>query len=87
MRFQTTLRVSRRELDLLDAAAHRLRLDRAALIRAAALGTADLVLEAARPLLLSVEPALLLERMSERLRAESARGGRRPRAPRRRLRR
>jgi len=67
MRPQTTLRLSAEEIALLDAAAQRLRLDRASLIRAAALGVADLVLEAARPLVLSVEPAALLRRVADRV--------------------
>jgi uncharacterized protein (DUF1778 family) len=74
VRAQVTLRLSREELALLDGASRRLRLDRAALIRAAALGTAELVLEAARPLVLAVEPAELLRRVGERLRAEPASG-------------
>jgi hypothetical protein len=71
MRPQTTLRLSPEELARLDTAARRLRLDRAALIRAAALGVADLVCESARPLVLAVEPAALLRRVAERL-AEGA---------------
>lgn len=67
MRPQTTLRLSLDEIARLDAAARRLRLDRAALIRAAALGVADLVCESARPLVLAVEPATLLRRVAERL--------------------
>jgi uncharacterized protein (DUF1778 family) len=75
VRPQTTLRLSAEEIATLDAAARRLRLDRAALIRAAALGVADLILEAARPLVLSVEPAALLRRVADRVeigRAEAA---------------
>lgn len=70
MRPQTTLRLSREELARLDAAAARLHLERAALIRAAALGAADIVLEAARPLVLAVEPAALLRRVAARLEGE-----------------
>ena len=64
MRTQITLRLSRDEVALLDAAAGRLHLDRAALIRAAALGAAEVVLEAARPLVLAVEPSALLRRLA-----------------------
>lgn len=67
MRPQTTLRLSPDELALLDAAARRLHLDRAALIRAAALGVAELVCETAQPLLLAVEPAALLRRVADRV--------------------
>ena len=67
MRPQTTLRLSPAEIARLDEAARRLHLDRAALIRAAALGVADLVCESARPLVLAVEPAALLRRLAERL--------------------
>ena len=67
MRLQTTLRLSAAELARLDTAARRLRLERAALIRAAALGVADLVCESARPLVLAVEPAALLRRLADRL--------------------
>jgi uncharacterized protein (DUF1778 family) len=67
MRPQITLRLSREELSRLDAAAARLHLDRAALIRAAALATAELVLETARPLVLAVEPGSLLRRVAARL--------------------
>lgn len=69
VRAQITLRLSPDELARLDAAAARLHLDRAALIRAAALGTADLVLGTARPLVLAVEPAALLRRVADRLEA------------------
>jgi hypothetical protein len=69
VRPQTTLRLSAAELARLDAAAQRLRLDRAALIRAAALGVADLVCESGRPLVLAVEPAALLRRVADRLEA------------------
>ena len=65
MRTQLTLRLSREEVARLDAAAGRLHLDRAALIRAAALGAAELVLEAARPLVLAVEPGALLRRLAD----------------------
>lgn len=65
MRTQLTLRLSREEVARLDAAAGRLHLDRAALIRAAALGAAELVLEAARPLVLAVEPSALLRRLAD----------------------
>lgn len=68
MRSQTTLRLAPTELELLDEAARRLHLDRASLIRAAALGVAELVLAAAAPLLLAVEPASALERAARRLR-------------------
>jgi len=71
MRPQTTLRLSAEEIARLDEAARRLRLDRAALIRAAALGVADLVCESARPLVLAVEPAALLRRVADRLGAKS----------------
>jgi hypothetical protein len=67
MRPQTTLRLSPAEIARLDEAARRLHLDRAALIRAAALGVADLVCDSARPLVLAVEPAALLRRVAERL--------------------
>lgn len=65
VRTQLTLRLSREEVALLDAAAGRLHLDRAALIRAAALGAAELVLETARPLVLAVEPSALLRRLAD----------------------
>jgi hypothetical protein len=67
MRSQITLRLSAAEVAKLDAAARRLHLDRAALIRAAALGTADLVLDSAPPLLLAVEPASLLRRLADQI--------------------
>jgi uncharacterized protein (DUF1778 family) len=67
MRPQTTLRLSAEETALLDAAARRLRLDRASFIRAVALGAAELALESARPLVLAVEPAALLRRAAEHL--------------------
>jgi uncharacterized protein (DUF1778 family) len=69
MRSQITLRLSPAEVARLDAAARRLHLDRAALIRAAALGTADLVLESAPPLVLAVQPENLLRRLAERVAA------------------
>ncbi len=71
MRPQTTLRLSTEETALLDAAARRLHLDRAALIRAAALGVAQLVCDSARPLVLAVEPATLLRRVADRVGGES----------------
>ncbi len=76
MRAQTTLRLSPDELRTLDAAARRLHLDRAALVRAAALGLAELVLERTDPLILAVEPSALLARVAGRLRqaATSGRG-------------
>lgn len=67
MRPQITLRLSREELARIDAAAARLHLERAALIRAAALGAAELVLETARPLVLAVEPGALLRRAADQL--------------------
>lgn len=67
MRPQTTLRLSQEETALLDAAARRLHLERAALIRAAALGVAELVCDTARPLVLAVEPATLLRRVADRV--------------------
>lgn len=67
MRPQITLRLSGDELARLDAAAARLHLERAALIRAAALGAAELVLETARPLVLAVEPSALLRRVADQL--------------------
>lgn len=69
MRPQITLRLSREELARLDAAAARLHLERAALIRAAALGAAELVLETTRPLVLAVEPGALLRRVADQLAA------------------
>jgi len=74
MRPQTTLRLSDQELALLEAAARRLHLERTSFIRAAALGAADLVLEAARPLVLAVEPGTLLRRIAERVEAPEAGG-------------
>ena len=71
MRPQTTLRLSPEEIALLDTAARRLHLDRAALIRAAALSVAELVCDSARPLVLAVEPATLLRRVADRLGGES----------------
>lgn len=65
MRTQLTLRLSRAEVALLDEAAGRLHLDRAALIRAAALGAAELVLETARPLVLAVDAGALLRRLAD----------------------
>lgn len=67
MRAQTTLRLSPEELELLDRAARRLHLDRASLIRAAALGVAELVLEEAAPLVLAVRPGTVLRRIAGRL--------------------
>jgi uncharacterized protein (DUF1778 family) len=67
VRSQITLRLSSAEVARLDAAARRLHLDRAALIRAAALGTADLVLDSAPPLVLAVQPESLLRRLAERV--------------------
>ena len=72
MREQITLRLSPDELARLDEAAARLHLDRATLIRAAALGMADLALAAAPPLVLMAEPAELLARMAARLGAAPA---------------
>jgi uncharacterized protein (DUF1778 family) len=84
MRDQITLRLSREEVATLDAAARRLRLDRASLIRAAALGVADLVLDSVAPLVLAVEPGALLRRMAERMDApQTDVPASRPRAPRR----
>ena len=71
VRPQTTLRLSSEEIALLDAAARRLHLDRASLIRAAALSVAELVCDSARPLLLAVEPAALLRRVADHLAGES----------------
>ena len=73
MREQITLRLSASELATLEAAAARLHLDRAALIRAAALGVADLVLASAPPLLLAAEPEALLRRIAARLAGGHAR--------------
>jgi len=67
VRPQTTLRLSAEETALLDAAARRLHLDRASLIRAAALGVAELVCHSTQPLVLAVEPAALLQRVADRL--------------------
>jgi hypothetical protein len=67
MREQITLRLSAAELATLEAAASRLHLDRAALIRAAALGLAELVLASTPPLVLLAEPAALLRRMAARV--------------------
>ena len=67
MRPQTTLRLSQEEIALLDVAARRLHLDRASLIRAAALSVAELVCDSTRPLLLAVEPAALLRRLAHRV--------------------
>jgi uncharacterized protein (DUF1778 family) len=84
VRPQITLRLSAEETALLDAAARRLRLDRASFIRAVALGAAELALESARPLVLATEPAALLRRAAERLEtrprgpARPAGKGRRP---------
>lgn len=72
MRSQTTLRLSPEELRTLDAAARRLHLDRAALIRASAVALAQLILERTDPLVLAVEPSALLERLAGRLRIERA---------------
>jgi hypothetical protein len=74
VRTQTTLRLSEDELRTLDRAARRLHLDRAALMRAAAVALAELVLDRADPLLLAVEPAALLERVARRLRDEGREG-------------
>jgi uncharacterized protein (DUF1778 family) len=65
MRTQLTLRLSRAEVARLDEAAGRLHLDRAALIRAAAHGAAELVLETARPLVLAVDAGALLRRLAD----------------------
>ncbi len=73
MRPQTTLRLSAEETALLDAAARRLRLDRASFIRAVALGAAELALESAQPLVLAVEPAALLRRAATKLEAQQGR--------------
>jgi uncharacterized protein (DUF1778 family) len=86
LRPQTTLRLSAEETALLDAAARRLRLDRASFIRAVALGAAELALRSARPLVLAVEPSALLRQAAEHLeapRASAPRGarGRRRRSP------
>ena len=72
MRSQTTIRLSAEEAALLDAAARRLRLERATFIRAVALGAAELALESARPLVLAVGPAALLRRAAARLEASRA---------------
>jgi hypothetical protein len=69
MRDQITLRLSAAELATLEAAAARLHLDRAALIRAAALGLAELVLATAPPLVLLAEPAALMRRVAARVEA------------------
>ncbi len=71
MRPQITLRLSAEETALLDAAARRLRLDRASFIRAVALGAAELALEGTQPLVVAVDPAALLRRAAAHL--ESAR--------------
>lgn len=73
MRDQITLRLSPAELATLEKAAARLHLDRASLIRAAALGLADLVLAAAPPLVLLAEPEALLRRMAARVAGGRAR--------------
>jgi uncharacterized protein (DUF1778 family) len=70
VRAQTTLRLAADELELLDAAARRLHLDRAALVRAAALAVAELVLATGRPLVVAVEPATLLHQVARRLAEE-----------------
>lgn len=67
MRTQTTLRLSAGELATLDAAARRLHLDRAALIRSAALSVAELILARTRPLVLAAEPAAVLRRAADSL--------------------
>jgi len=78
VRAQTTIRLSSAEAALLDAAARRLRLERATFIRAVALGAAELALESARPLVLAVGPAALLRRAAAHLEAPRApRAGRR----------
>jgi uncharacterized protein (DUF1778 family) len=74
MRAQTTLRLSEAETETIDSAAHRLHLDRAAFIRSAALGLAELVLAETRPLVLAVEPSEMLRRAADRLAGGSARG-------------
>jgi len=71
VRPQTTLRLSSEEVALLDAAARRLHLDRASLIRAAALSVAELVCDSTQPLVLAVEPAALLRRVADRVGGES----------------
>lgn len=78
MRTQLTLRLSREEVALLDEAAGRLHLDRAALIRAAALGAAELVLETARPLVLAVEASALLHRLADHVNHAVATPGPKP---------
>jgi uncharacterized protein (DUF1778 family) len=84
VRPQVTLRLSSEETALLDAAARRVRLDRASFIRAVALGAAELVLGNARPLVLAVEPATLLRRAAAHLEAPEplapGAGGRRGRS-------
>jgi hypothetical protein len=67
VREQITLRLSAVELATLEEAAARLHLDRASLIRAAALGLADLVLSSTPPLVLLAEPEALLRRTAARL--------------------
>ena len=67
MRQQLTLRLSEEEVARLDAAARRLHVDRASLIRAAALGVADVVLSERRPLVLGADPAEALRRTAERV--------------------
>jgi uncharacterized protein (DUF1778 family) len=84
VRPQTTLRLSAEETALLDAAARRLRLDRAAFVRSVALGAAELVLESARPLVLAVDPAALLRRAAAQLGAPRPDEARAARANRRR---
>ena len=84
MRPQTTLRLSAEETALLDAAARRLHLDRASFIRAAALGAAELALEAAQPLVVAVDPSALLRRAAEHLEAARPRAARASGAVRRR---
>ena len=80
VRTQLTLRLSREEVALVDAAAGRLHLDRAALIRAAALGAAELVLETARPLVLAVEPSALLRRVADHVEPRAGIAGPKPAA-------
>ena len=78
VRSQITLRLSPAELATLDAAAARLRVDRASLIRAAALGLAEVALEATPPLLLMADPRAVLLRAAARL--ASVEGGQRAEA-------
>jgi hypothetical protein len=75
VRSQITLRLSGDEIATLDAAAARLRVDRASLIRAAALGLAEVALAATPPLLLMADPAAVLARAAARLGAGGGAGG------------